>query len=57
MCTVSLIPISENDFILTSNRDEAVGRKTLFPEFYQEQGVRVLYPKDAVAGGLSLIHI
>ncbi len=51
MCTVSLIPISENDFILTSNRDEAGGRKTLFPEFYQEQTVRVLYPRDAVAGG------
>ena len=51
MCTVSLIPVSKNGFILTSNRDEAIGRKTLFPEFYQEEGVRMLYPKDAVAGG------
>lgn len=51
MCTVTLIPIGDNDFILTSNRDEAVGRKTLPPEFYQVNGVRMLFPKDAVAGG------
>ncbi len=51
MCTVTLIPIKENDFILTSNRDEVINRKTLPPEFYQINKTRMLFPKDAVAGG------
>ncbi|MHA7059905.1 NRDE family protein [Aquimarina sp. M1] len=51
MCTVTLIPTQENGFILTSNRDEAVNRKTLVPEFYQVHKTRMLFPKDAVAGG------
>ncbi|MCK8522176.1 NRDE family protein [Aquimarina sp. D1M17] len=51
MCTVTLIPTQDNNFILTSNRDEVVNRKTLFPEFYQINGTRMLFPKDAVAGG------
>jgi len=51
MCTVTLIPIKENEFILTSNRDEATNRKTLLPEFYQVNKTRMLFPKDAVAGG------
>ena len=51
MCTVTLIPTKENDFILTSNRDEAINRKTLLPEFYKENDSRMLFPKDAVAGG------
>lgn len=38
-------------FILTSNRDEAVGRTTLAPDFYDVDGTKMLYPKDAVAGG------
>ncbi|WP_271767624.1 NRDE family protein [Aquimarina algiphila] len=51
MCTVTLIPTQENNFILTSNRDEAINRKTLLPEFYQVNKTRMLFPKDAVAGG------
>jgi uncharacterized protein with NRDE domain len=51
MCTVTLIPTQENGFILTSNRDEAINRKTLVPEFYQVDKTRMLLPKDAVAGG------
>ncbi len=51
MCTVTLIPTGENNFILTSNRDEVINRKTLLPEFYQVNNTRMLYPKDAVAGG------
>ncbi|GAA0718790.1 NRDE family protein [Aquimarina litoralis] len=51
MCTVTLIPTQENGFILTSNRDEAINRKTLVPEFYQINKTRMLFPKDAVAGG------
>lgn len=51
MCTVTLIPQGKNDFILTSNRDEAPNRKTLPPEFYTHNGVKLLYPKDELAGG------
>ena len=54
MCTVTLIPIksaSEKGFILTSNRDEANGRKTLPPKIYSENDILKLYPKDEVGGG------
>ncbi len=51
MCTVTLTPTQENNFILTSNRDEALDRKTLRPEFYRVNKTRMLFPKDAVAGG------
>lgn len=51
MCTVTYIPKENNNFILTSNRDEAYGRTTLAPSFYDVDGVKMLFPKDAVAGG------
>lgn len=51
MCTVTLIPTGTNDFVLTSNRDEAPDRNTLSPEFYNIKNTKLLYPKDEVAGG------
>jgi len=51
MCTVTFIPKGESDFILTSNRDEAIGRKTLPPEEYDFEGEKLLFPKDELAGG------
>lgn len=51
MCTITFIPKPNNGFILTSNRDEAPGRETLPPNLYEENGVKLLYPKDTVAGG------
>ena len=51
MCTISFIPKSNQSFILTSNRDESPGRDTFPPQLYVEEGVELLYPKDAVAGG------
>lgn len=51
MCTVTFVPKPNNGFILTSNRDEAPGRETISPEMYTEEGVQLLYPKDALAGG------
>jgi hypothetical protein len=51
MCTVSFIPLSENDFILTSNRDESPQRETHPPRVYEQDRVRLLYPKDKLAGG------
>ena len=51
MCTVTIIPKGENNFILTSNRDEAPNRISLAPDFYTVEGVNLLFPKDEVAGG------
>ena len=51
MCTVTFIPKGIENFILTSNRDEAPGRNTIPPEAYSVNGVKLLYPKDEVAGG------
>ncbi|MFY0602845.1 MAG: NRDE family protein [Flavobacteriaceae bacterium] len=51
MCTVTYIPIDNKRFILTSNRDESPMRKTIPPKIYLEDGVRMTYPKDELAGG------
>lgn len=51
MCTVTLISKGTNDFVLTSNRDEAPNRITLPPKFYEVSNTKLLYPKDEVAGG------
>jgi hypothetical protein len=51
MCTVTLIPLGNSNFVLTSNRDEAPERDTLDPDFYTEDQVKLLYPKDKMAGG------
>ena len=51
MCTVTFMPFSNTDFVITNNRDEAPGRGTLPPRFYTANGGRLLYPKDEVAGG------
>ncbi len=51
MCTVSFLPNKDGGFVFTSNRDEAVSRKTSPPEIYNYNGVKVLCPKDDLAGG------
>ncbi len=51
MCTVTFLPLEDQGFILTSNRDEQKGRITLPPKIYSENDVKMLYPKDAMAGG------
>ena len=51
MCTVTLIPTGNNNFVLTSNRDEAPNRTTLSPDFYTIENTKLLFPKDEVAGG------
>ena len=56
MCTITLVPHldSLNGFILTSNRDEAIGRKTLPPHLEIYQHSRLYFPKDEEAGGTWL---
>lgn len=51
MCTVTYIPLRNNNFILTSNRDETPLRTTIPPQKYIENGAELLYPKDELAGG------
>ncbi len=51
MCTVTYLPLKDNNFILTSNRDETPLRSTIPPKKYIENGVELIYPKDELAGG------
>jgi hypothetical protein len=51
MCTVSLVP-GNNGYFLTSNRDEKrIRGHAVPPAIYHCKGARLLYPKDADAGG------
>lgn len=52
MCTVTFLPLQHSNFILTSNRDEALARKeALPPAKYRLNGENLIYPKDAEAQG------
>ncbi|MFG6686334.1 NRDE family protein [Mariniflexile sp. HNIBRBA6329] len=51
MCTVTIFPKENNDFVLTSNRDEAPNRKSLPPDFYLKKGAKLLFPMDEQSGG------
>jgi uncharacterized protein with NRDE domain len=51
MCTVTIIPKANNDFVLTSNRDEAPNRISLPPDFYINNDTRLLFPMDKLSGG------
>ena len=52
MCTVTYLPLQDNGFILTSNRDEAIVRKiSLPPAKYTINNTSVFFPKDQEANG------
>lgn len=51
MCTVTLFVTNSNNFVLTSNRDEAPNRVSLPPDNYDIEGVKMMFPKDKLAGG------
>jgi len=51
MCTVTIIPKGINDFILTSNRDEAPNRISSPPKHNTYNNVNLLYPEDQLSGG------
>lgn len=51
MCTVTFYPLSETDFVLSSSRDESPLRGTIAPQVYEYDGLKVIYPKDELAGG------
>jgi uncharacterized protein with NRDE domain len=51
MCTVSFVYANES-FLLTSNRDEKITRPSAIePKIYQTADKKIIYPKDAKAGG------
>lgn len=57
MCTVTFIPLPDNNFILTSSRDVPYSReKAIFPQYYSEGDVQMEYPKDGKAGGTWIGH-
>lgn len=55
MCTLSFIPVSDTDFIFTTNRDEDPNRVALKPQRYNHQGHNLYYPKDSKANGSWII--
>lgn len=55
MCTVTYIP-TKHGAIITSNRDEHISRGiALYPEFYQLNNRKLIFPKDSKAGGTWFI--
>ncbi len=52
MCTVSFVPISSQQFILTSNRDETRQRGLASaPDYFHYKGTNILCPRDPLANG------
>ena len=51
MCTVTFLPLSNDRFVFTNNRDEAPDRETLNPAVYPINGIETLFPADSRAGG------
>jgi hypothetical protein len=55
MCTLTYLPKADSGYFLTSNRDENINRNRVNdPGVYSHGLVKVLYPKDATAGGTWL---
>lgn len=51
MCTVSFIYKGNDEFVLTSNRDESPVRETKAPALYTVSDTKLVFPKDVVGGG------
>jgi uncharacterized protein with NRDE domain len=51
MCTVTYIPQSDQQFILTSNRDENAARSPQNISSITQDGIQLLFPRDKGAGG------
>lgn len=52
MCTVTFIPVSKSEFIITHNRDEKLTRKnSLIPKKNSFRGVDLIYPIDGDKNG------
>ena len=52
MCTVTFLPLSATDFILTSSRDVGFRRERAdFPSTVLKNNVALHFPRDGKAGG------
>ena len=52
MCTVTYLPLPNNNFLLTSNRDVSVNRKPAsFPITMETSNGKIIFPKDGEANG------
>jgi len=51
MCTVTYIPRENNQFILTSNRDEQPNRSPQSISRTQSEDLELIFPRDKTAGG------
>ncbi|WP_298418279.1 NRDE family protein [uncultured Kordia sp.] len=51
MCTVSFIYKGNQEFVLTSSRDEFPARVANMPATYDVLGAKMVYPKDVLSGG------
>jgi uncharacterized protein with NRDE domain len=52
MCTVTYLPLPNNNFLLTSNRDVSVNRKPAsFPIIMETSNGKITFPKDGEANG------
>ena len=52
MCTVTFLPLSESDFVLTSSRDVGFKRERAeFPSTVVNNNVELYFPRDGKAGG------
>lgn len=52
MCTLSYLPLPEEQYILTTNRDESPDRGDVaFPAYHFLEGKNIIFPQDPKAGG------
>ncbi|RUT72989.1 NRDE family protein [Ancylomarina longa] len=55
MCTLSYLPLSEQQFFFTTNRDESPSRKAQLPKLHTQGNSFVVYPKDEQSGGTWML--
>ncbi|HHH49982.1 MAG TPA: hypothetical protein ENK52_03275 [Saprospiraceae bacterium] len=55
MCTVSYVPTAKNEFILSSNRDEAASRSPQNISHILNDETQLLFPRDTAAGGTWIV--
>ena len=46
MCTLLYLPLKNSKFILTSNRDKSLARKTILYKKYLENGLEITCSKN-----------
>lgn len=51
MCTVTYLPTGHDEFLFTSNRDEAPNRSASLLQMEERSGKKLLYPQDSLAKG------